>query len=1118
MAPNRHGRVDLQTLGLIAAVLTAVLSGGFVVWLMVSGPGGNPPAPESDRADPLPPDINDVARGERTIRGRDLTLEFTDEDDPQKVIGTLIAGSLDPLPGRHYDATRVNAWVYLEDGRSLRIAAPSGKLYMPSDNRLESGTLGGGVVIELHAEVDGARRPASPDDAEPLVTATTPELRFDLGLSEVATERELSVRSERMDFDGVGVRVLFNKPQQRLEFLEVRRGGSITIRPASEDARDPSPALASADPDDRAPGGDSTGSGAGDRSTPQSPSPPPGDADRAPTDDYYRAVFSTRVVATTGSRRLTGDELQIWVHTVGNKLPPGALGEASARGHPGSRVQLAMRGPGLGAAPATIGLARLVQPDDPGPGSRSQASNDPSPQPDPDGSDQEADDGVPTSLDDPLVVTWEETLTARWLESRPDQLEDQHVAGVITAAQTGVVVFEDPDAGVTGRCATAEYRATSRDLWLSGPGTRAVVLDMPGTGTLETGRVEVSLDTGVVGAPGPGRLGATGDEGSVDDPIELEELTWTERADFEFELREGRMTETLRRAWFEGAVQARKGASSIRGDRLDAVFRPREDRSGSDLERADVTGRAIARDGSARQLAGDRLIALFEPESEHPGDPRVIMAEGGAVGTLEDASLRGDRLELLLSREPLGANGEQAEQDQPADERGAALEVRLVRAEGSVELDRPSDRLEVRSETLVADAELDQAQLEGSPARVAMGRSVLTGDQVVLGGGTTGANPAQREAARRVEVFGAGTFEMEGEGGSRALAATWTTQMFLDDDAGTLDCYGDVLATWHPDPLTTDTVRGEHLHVDYEPDDDPLPGAGLAFERSDQRRQILGVRVVGGLMLDPESGAPAVVQTLTERGTPSGPPSSGDASGVGQDEPDPIERLLRLEGPEIVADNRAGTIRVDHPGRLVVADHRGDDAEQAEQGTSDSQAPDTAASTDASPSPSDGQGSATPLSGDGVRGSALFTWRGSMLAERESGRIVLDRGVRMDHVRLGDRLRTELDCERLTAHVRIPDQPEPTDAQGAEPIARSSLDRVQAQGAVLLRSGEAELLADELDYDASSGIAIATASPDNTVTYFDPQAGAPVTAKRLRWDLISGRIEVDRPGGASAPR
>lgn len=214
-----------------------------------------------------------------------------------------------------------------------------------------------------------------------------------------------------------------------------------------------------------------------------------------------------------------------------------------------------------------------------------------------------------------------------------------------------------------------------------------------------------------------------------------------------------------------------------------------------------------------------------------------------------------------------------------------------------------------------------------------------------------------------------------------------------------------------------------------------------------------------------------------------GPGGAGGAGGAEGERT--LERLLYLEGPTIVADNTAGTLDVDRAGRMLIVDAR-----RSEAGGED---------------------------GSRLRGSTLFEWAGSLRMLREAGTMDMRRGVRMTHRRLADGEVTDLESERLTAAVRRTGEPGGNDTpEGAEPSGE--LVSATATGAVYVRSGTRELVADRLEYDARAGTAVASAASGGVVSMFDERTAAPVTAERLFWDMVRDRVEVRRPGPIVAPR
>ncbi|MFG0327894.1 MAG: hypothetical protein ACF8SC_11580 [Phycisphaerales bacterium JB037] len=1117
MARRTHGRIDGQLIGLIAACVTALLSFGILGWFIFRSAKPAGPAAGEDLTPPAPVIGQSGRTGPGMGRGRGLSLEFTADDDPTQRIGTLRTGTLDPLPGRHFDAGDLKGELYLDDGRALAIEAPRGKLYMPRDDSLESGTLRGGVQIRLYdPRPDGT--PANPATDQPALTAVTPELRFDFALSEIETPGLLSVSSKSVDFEGGDVKVIFNKPRERLELVEVRRGGTMTYRP--ERGQSPRSLTGAAEPAadrETVRAAPPTTLATNERSARSSQPPPNRPANPQPAAEqpvnrsFYRIVCSSDVNLTMGDRVLQGDQLEVWVHLIDNALHDNAFGRPNRQAR-----ALPIEQSGSWLAALGLGAAIAAQP---------EAVTPPSTQPDQpaDAAERaEAIEPAEREAPEPVTLGWEQGLTLRALDERPAELTRNHVAARMTAVGTGLVQFEDRKSGARGRCASLDYLATDRFLTLTGPGRRPVALEVPETGRLDATRVEFSLATGVIAVPGPGTLTATDPE--LADLPGSRDLAWSERADFELILDEqGELTGMLREAWFTGAVEARDGGSLLAGDHLAASFTPRADASGSDLARLDLTGNARVRDTSNALIRGESVTALFAESRGAQGDPERVVITRARIER-EGSSLVADTVDAALARSP-------------EDE----LTVDTVLARGSVRIERPDDQLVATADEVRAEAALSRATLTGPLVTVAIGNGTLTGTQVEVNG-----------EAEQVEVFGAGTFTLTDDDaphlqpGDPALTATWTTQMFLDDAAGSLKLTGGVQTIWKPEPLVTNDVTAERVTIEFDKSDAPgSRPSSLGVESSD--RTVRRVVATGGSILEPD-GSPAVVQSLRE-GALTGAVAPADPAGAAR----PVERLLRLEAPEIVADNLAGTITVDQPGRLVLADLRGDASapsptEPAADNTADSPGADSSSNEDgAQPRPTPGVIMPTEPTGDqpdlnrpitdqptdeqpeapassvladsGLRGSALFTWQGSLLVDENTGRIVMSRGVTMTHIRLGDSQRSDLLCDQLTAEItpnRLADADQESVATG--PLEGAEFERVLAEGAVHLRSGDQEIFADSLIYDAVTGIAEAIAAAGNTVTFFDEKSGAPVSARRLWWDLIEGRIEVRQPGSVSAPR
>lgn len=1039
MSPrNAPGRTDARTIGFIVAIAIAVVSAGVVGFFVIRGAGSSGDTSADLDHEPPVPDIRDLAADPINPGspgfggGSELYVQFTDREDPTRLAGELTSSTVEPLPDKRYRADAPRAWMYLRDGRTLHLEAERGNFFWPDRARggtPESGVFSGDVVITLYDPVEGRR--ADPERDEPVLTARTDPLRFDFAIGELSTPGRVEVTSEAIDFAGTDARVVFREAQERIDLLEVRQGEYIRYRPATRTASseaESQPTQAQRPPATSGPRANTPAAAedaVAQRTRAQDPALPEVDPERSGRQSQYRIVFEDQVVVAQDDLSIEADTLEAWVRLIDNQLPEGAVGPRRAM----RRVA-----PALASAPgAASALAHALAHASVSARSDTLAS------------------------DDEVVLTWTGPLSVRPIGPRAEQLRDDDLTLRFTAVRTGLVKLRDADSGATGRAATLDYRATSRDLALSGPGERTVRLDLPGRGRVETHRIELDAAVGIAHIPGPGvaNLAPRDDQ----DPRERRRLSWTDQADLQFQVRDGQMTGALREAMFTGGVDGAYEGGRVRGDFMHAFFEPVDDNT-SHIRRLVVRGSVDAEDGRGGQFRAESADLSFDYDSVRDEPvPRLLTGEGDVVASRPGERLRAESMDVRLAPEP----------------EGDGVRVEHLVATHNVRFDR-ADGVAARADVLRADAGTEVADLEGEQVTVARGDTQIQGRQIRLDGGQ-----------RRLTVFGAGTFthrDGDARGGIDMATAEWLTEMTFDDAAGIVDCVGEAHAVAHAGEMSTDTLRAERVRVHLSPHSDdarPQRDDPDALDPGEAPRRILAVRAAGSV-LDREGGDNARVEA--RRYQP-------DAT---TDEGRRLTRLFYLEGPEILADNEQGTLDVPHPGRLLVADRR-----QREQ--------DSRAGSSADPFASDG---------DGVRGTSLFNWEGDMRMTRRDGRLVMTRNVRLLHRRPGDDIVTELECERLTSRLR--ERARETDAQTDPDAIDAELIEARAEGAVYLRAGQRELIADTLLYNADEATVEADAAEGNAVTVFDDGLAAPISASRLFWDLRRDRMEVRQPGPITTPR
>jgi hypothetical protein len=300
----------------------------------------------------------------------------------------------------------------------------------------------------------------------------------------------------------------------------------------------------------------------------------------------------------------------------------------------------------------------------------------------------------------------------------------------------------------------------------------------------------------------------------------------------------------------------------------------------------------------------------------------------------------------------------------------------------------------------------------------------------------------------------------EQTGGYDQARIRWQRSMRFDDRSGSAEFAGGVRADARVGDGSDYAMEGERLLLTLVSDlmDEQ---SRKSLRESEQTDALLAVRIEGGADRD----------AMAEGSRYSIAADSGARV---------LETAARLSGGEILAQRDTQRITVPGAGRLVFEDRR-----ENEDGGSESDGV-----------PTDG------------RGTTVFDWTGSLVAEEAEGRAVMSRDVRMRHRHLGSDTLTVVETERLTATVQNVD---------AEDGTAYVLDEVEAEGAVLATHGESQVVADQLRYNRVASRVIASALPGNRVTFFDAESGRHLPAERVILDLLTGRWRIEQAGQITTP-
>jgi hypothetical protein len=636
----------------------------------------------------------------------------------------------------------------------------------------------------------------------------------------------------------------------------------------------------------------------------------------------------------------------------------------------------------------------------------------------------------------PVRITFKGPLEMKPVKETPVELDFNDVFVRLTSLTERGVTAVDSASGAQAFGTLIEYGATRRDLALGAAAPMEAELRLGDKGRLRAQRVELSMTSGLARVNGAGEIEQAVPNGTLPATIE-----WTNSAEFSFELVRGQMTSLLRKALLIGQVRAiGSSQAGFYAEQCQADFLVHD--SSSTLSRLFLSGKAMGYDGKDGMLTANSIDVKFVARREGRSlIPLRMLARGDVV-----ASQSGNQVQTAEMDADLSTN-----------EEGDSV-VSRVQSRGGVEFQN-ADGVRAVSERMDADPVARIVDLSGVDARVSRGDSTINGSRIRVFGDR-----------RRMEVPTPGSFshlEVTEDGRVVVAHARWWQSMTFDDLAGELECRGETFAELVQGDVERNQLESEIVKIKLAPevpashepdsahaDDDPSVSSG--------GRQVEQVEAIG----DPERGRPAKAETRRyQQGLPSGTEKV-------------LERLVYLEGMRLIADSAANTLVVPGAGKLLAVDRR--------------PAADKADAPTAVKSPG-------PIDGDGARGDALFRWQGDLLMNRASGHMSMREQVRMDHRRLGNGSRIELECGELSAQLA------PASAGASD---SDQLEEVVAIQRVWMRTGGRELTGGELRYYAPSSTVTASGEPGQNVTLIETRSGSPFSARWLGWNLATDRFEA----------
>lgn len=861
--------ISIKRLGLIAAALLALV---FITVIVVSMKMGSGSPQKSN--DPFFADPDDIADIEQTQSGGSMFVTMVDQSDPTRVSSTLQAERFEPIGEGRRRLDQPESWIYMKDGRALRVNADFATMLMPDPNQApESGTLEGNIVIRAYDSTPAPGTPP-PSTQEPTLTARFDDaLEFERRYLRMRTPGRFEIESKSVDFSGTDLTVILNDLRNRIELIDVMHGDRLVIHTDSIQNRDsetsevappdqPEPTeLAANDTPKTTPTGNASGTTeaedpaqAGSTDDVQTTQSTP-----EPDIERYRVSFESEIVAqVAGSGQVNADNMTLWAAIIDGQLPEDAI----------RRVALAQNG-----------TPEESEPEPAEPESTPSSQTAPAGTPRTSTNASTANPSTVTETDPGgLVITWSGPMRVRPIDDQvPDQLIQDHLALRLESNEGSGISMAAPERGFTGQAKHLTYYATRAIVDLVGEQTDQgiVRLGVEDSGTLYAESLNADLTSGLIKLKRRGSITT-----KADDPAETASVQWKNNAEIKFAIDEqGALTQRLERASFEGAAIAEQKGNSIGARIIEASLDPALPPA-SALRTLRLTEGVIS-SADKQMLTGRDLTIDFEPSADGVSPPRPVRVSsvGSSMGRNAEAMLRANEMHATLVRVSDGST-----------------RIKTARAEGSVSY-RDNKRTTANANALEADGLNEIITLTGPGTKVTQAGSTIAGEHITL-----------RAKRRSIEVLGPGTFEhdvalnksehaMPGQLGQ--VNARWDTSMRFEDTLGTIECNGGVRVISTPDALTRDTLKADRITINLT----PMPTTDRVESTPSPERQLISARAAG----------------RAEQGKQP-EPASIESRSYSPNNPELAIGILYLEGAQILADNQKQTLTVPGSGTLLVLD------------------------------------------------------------------------------------------------------------------------------------------------------------------------------------------------------
>ncbi|MFA7237572.1 MAG: hypothetical protein WC058_11970 [Phycisphaeraceae bacterium] len=647
---------------------------------------------------------------------------------------------LEPLAEGEFLVTHPQSRFHLADNRVIDVRSNTGTVVAPQ-NIPQQGTLKDNVTVRIYETRKGLKLDMSDDSPDIVATIHLRDATFNAQLGKLDSTDDVLLTGRNAEFRGTGLTLVYNEPQQRIDYMEITQGQYLKYTPPPE-----------VTPPEVTPPEDKTGGA--DSSAPKSAEKP---AETAPAAadakvQYYQVHFERSVHVRSGGRSIDADDMLGYF--------------AFNRRSNIARLQTRRTEMEKGSDPFWVSTD---------PAAAALAIPNPSPL-------------APRPSSEEVIMTWSGKMVVTPVTERPAQLRtDQDL--LLNFRGLGQPVTMRSDAGDVITCANAQYHEYHKQVAAIGSAQFPLLIESPALGEVTADALTLRLDEQAGQLAGAGHIKSKAEKENQKGLPPGFAIRWADHVDLLL-TRSKEKPSGLKTARFAGKVEVSDPRFTMRGEQLAVHFEP--DRAGRNrrFSAIDASGDVVAQSDEGR-IAAQTLHLDADESPDGRIRPTVLVASGDVRVSDKTQTVSAGALSATFT-------------DKSSVNKGKPrIDVAQIVAADHVKLTMP-DGTRVSADQLEADNATGLATLTGRPVVIDQQGATLSvaklklnrAKERVTADGEGRFDYEQQEKTRGEDAAAetANRKPQTANPSSRTLHVTWTDGMSFDQIGNLLTVNGHVVA------------------------------------------------------------------------------------------------------------------------------------------------------------------------------------------------------------------------------------------------------------------------------------------------------------------------------------